>query len=364
MNRRGRIEASRVLRVGFLALLAFSTAQVVWWIYDQNRLAENDHARLEELYGVELELGRTLLAEGRDWNGIAARVPHLELVAGELRVSPEAIARLADERRSRLRRYGWEGGFFLAVLLASMVVVGRTLRAERELRRRQENFLAAVSHEFKSPLASLQLSLETLELRPPTPERLFELLERMRGDIERLDRLVTEVLDTASLESGTRRLDRQVVELGSAIVAVVDDLAERARSAGVTVDVRVDGEPTIVADPLGVRTVVNNLLDNALRAAAGGRVEVRGERAGGEVRLVVSDDGVGFPPGEAHRLFEKFYRCGDELTRTGRGTGLGLYIVERLMRLERGHVHASSAGPGRGATFVMTWPASPPRSGA
>jgi signal transduction histidine kinase len=359
-----RIDAARVLRVAFLALLALSTAQVVWWIYDQNRLAESDHARLEELYQVELELGRTLLAEGRDWSSVAARVPHLELVDGAPRVSPEASARLADERRSRLRRYGWEGGFFLAVLIASMVVVGRTLRAESELRKRQQNFIAAVSHEFKSPLASLQLSLETLELRPPTPERLFELLERMRGDIERLDRLVTEVLDTASLESGTRRLDRQLVELGSTIAAVVDDFGERARSAGVAIDVRVDGEPAIVADPLGVRTVVNNLLDNALRAAAGGRVEIRAERAGGHVRLVVADDGVGFPPAEAHRLFEKFYRCGDELRRTGRGTGLGLYIVERLMRLERGHVHAESGGPGRGATFTVTWPAAPARSGA
>jgi signal transduction histidine kinase len=361
---RRRIEAARVLRVGFLALLAFSTAQVVWWIYDQNRLAESDHARLEELYQVELELGRSLLAEGREWSAIAGRVPHLELAGGAPRVSPEAIARLADERRSRLRRYGWEGGFFLAVLLAAMAVVGRTLRAESELRRRQQNFLAAVSHEFKSPLASLQLSLETLELRPPTPERLRELLERMAGDIDRLDRLVTEVLDTASLESGTRRLDRQSVEIGSAIAAVVDELGERARSAKVALDVRVDGEPTVEADPLGVRTVINNLLDNALRAAAGGRVEIRAERAGAEVRLVVADDGVGFPPAEAHRLFEKFYRCGDELRRTGRGTGLGLYIVERLMRLERGHVRADSAGPGRGATFTVTWPAAPARSGS
>ncbi len=353
-----RFDGGRALRVGFLALLVFSTAQVIWWILDQNRLAQRDHARLEALYGVEVELARTLLAEGRDWASIAGRVPHLELIGDQLRIAPAAVELLAEERRSRLRRYGWEGGFFLAVLVAAMVVVTRTLRAETELRRRQENFLAAVSHEFKSPLASLQLSLETLQLRPPTPARLAELLERMAGDLVRLDRLVTEVLDTASLESGTRKLDRQAVDLGGAIAAVVDDLADRALAQGVTVDVEVTGGPTVVADPLGVRTVIANILDNAVRAAAGGgRVDIRAARAGGEVRLTIADDGVGFPPEEAARLFEKFYRCGDELRRTGRGTGLGLYIVERLMRLEHGHVRAESAGPGCGATFTVTWPA-------
>jgi signal transduction histidine kinase len=166
-----RARATRALEIGFLALLVFSTAQVVWWIYDQNRLAESDHARVVELYEIEVELARALLAEGRAWPEIVARLPQLELVDGAVRVAPEALAALAAERRSRLRRYGWEGGFFLVVLVAAMWVVARALREETALRHRQQNFLAAITHELKSPLASLQLSLETIELRAPEPER-------------------------------------------------------------------------------------------------------------------------------------------------------------------------------------------------
>ena len=360
MNRRRRLDATRALQFGFLVLLVFSTAQVVWWILDQNRLAEQDHGRVEALYQVEVELAETLLAEGKSWPSIAARMPHLVLVDGRVKVQPEAIESLAAERRSRLRRYGWEGGFFLAVLIASMVVVARTLAEEAELRRRQENFLAAVSHEFKSPLASLQLSLETIQLRQPTAERLRELVERMTSDLDRLDNLVSELLDSASLESGERRLDKQPVGLAAVAREVAANLAARAATAKVAIEVRVDGGQVIDADPNAVRTVVANLLDNALRATAaagGGSIEVRSESAGGQVRLAVADSGVGFPPHEAARLFEKFYRRGDELRRTGRGTGLGLYIVERLMQLERGSVRAESAGPGRGATFTVVWPA-------
>jgi signal transduction histidine kinase len=360
LNRRRRLDATRALQFGFLVLLVFSTAQVVWWILDQNRLAEQDHGRVEALYQVEVELAETLLAEGKSWPSIAARMPHLVLVDGRVMVQPEAIESLAAERRSRLRRYGWEGGFFLAVLIASMVVVARTLAEEAELRRRQENFLAAVSHEFKSPLASLQLSLETIQLRQPTAERLRELVERMTSDLDRLDNLVSELLDSASLESGERRLDKQPVGLAAVAREVAANLAARAATAKVAIEVRVDGGQVIDADPNAVRTVVANLLDNALRATAaagGGSIEVRSESAGGQVRLAVADSGVGFPPHEAARLFEKFYRRGDELRRTGRGTGLGLYIVERLMQLERGSVRAESAGPGRGATFTVVWPA-------
>jgi signal transduction histidine kinase len=360
LNRRRRLDATRALQFGFLVLLVFSTAQVVWWILDQNRLAEQDHGRVEALYQVEVELAETLLAEGKSWPSIAARMPHLVLVDGRVMVQPEAIESLAAERRSRLRRYGWEGGFFLAVLIASMVVVARTLAEEAELRRRQENFLAAVSHEFKSPLASLQLSLETIQLRQPTAERLRELVERMTSDLDRLDNLVSELLDSASLESGERRLDKQPVGLAAVAREVAANLAARAATAKVAIEVRVDGGQVIDADPIAVRTVVANLLDNALRATAaagGGSIEVRSESAGGQVRLAVADSGVGFPPHEAARLFEKFYRRGDELRRTGRGTGLGLYIVERLMQLERGSVRAESAGPGRGATFTVVWPA-------
>jgi signal transduction histidine kinase len=183
----------------------------------------------------------------------------------------------------------------------------------------------------------------------------------MKSDVTRLENLVTEVLDTASLESGRRRLAKQPVRLAETARAVVAELADRAPPPPASRSSHGSARSS-PSTPIRSRCArcCANLLDNALRATAangGGRILLAAEASGGEVRLRVADDGVGFPPEEAPRLFQKFYRPGDELRRTGPGTGLGLYIVERLMELERGAVHAESAGPGRGATFTVAWPA-------
>lgn len=361
---RARRFGPRALEFFFLALLAFSTAQVVWWIYDQNRLAERDHDQVEALYRTEVELARHLLAEGRPWESVLESSPHVELVGGEVRVAAAAVERLESERLSRLRRYGWEGGFFLAVLVASMGVLARALRDEAELARRQENFVAAVTHELKSPLASLQLSVDTIRMRRPGPERLEELAARMDADLDRLEGMVSKILDTASVESGQRHRAREPVELAPLARALAAALAPRAESAGVELAVEVPEGLAALADPAGARTVLRNLVENALRATAaagGGRVTIRARAADGGARLEVEDTGVGFPPEEAAKLFLKFYRPGDELRRSGPGTGLGLYLVDRLMRLDDGWAAAESAGAGRGARFTVAWPAPPSR---
>lgn len=350
---------TRALQLGFLALLVFSTAQDLWWIYDQERLATREHDRLQALYEDQREAARLLLAKGSTWPEVTAHLPQLELIDGQPVVSPAALAALDHERASWLRRYGWEGSFFLSVLIACMAVIWRTLAEEKLLRRRQENFIAAVTHEFKSPLASLQLSVETIGLRQPGPERLRELTERMRGDISRLEMMVGQILDTASLEAGQLRLTKEPVALARAVEGVAGELRERADAAKVSIVAEVGPELIADADPVATVTVLRNLLENALRATAaagGGRIDLVGTLRDGHVHLRVSDTGVGFPPAEAANLFEKFYRPGDELRRTGRGSGLGLYLVHRLMQLEHGEVAAESGGPGQGATFTVAWP--------
>jgi signal transduction histidine kinase len=316
---------SRLLRIAFLAILVFSAAQVVWWMVDQRRL-------------VRLEMERMARAE----------------------VNAEELAALAGEHTHRLRQYAWEGGFFLLVLAACMAVIARTLREESQLRRRQQNFIASVTHELKSPLASLQLAAETIALRRPEGEKLERLIDRMRGDVRRLEGMVGKILDTASLEAGQLQLKKERLDLGRIADEVAEELADRARERGVEIVRAVPAGLCVAADPAAARTIVRNLLDNALRATAaagGGTITLAGRALAGEVELEVRDTGVGFDPAEASRLFEKFYRPGDELRRTSRGTGLGLYVVRRFAELENGRVGATSDGPGKGARFVVAWPA-------
>jgi len=310
-------DPTQLMQIGFLALLSISTATVGWWMYDGVRYARSV----------------------------------------EQRFASDPV--VAEDSEARVNRILWEGGFFLVVLIGGMAVLTRTLRHDAELRRRQQNFLAAVSHEFKSPLASIQLAAETLVLRSRDDDGK-RLGRRILDDGERLLRMIDNLLDTTRLEEGRQRLTPQHTNLAAATATAVAAIADRAHASGVTVTRAVPEDLALHVDPVVVETGLRNLLDNALKscaAAKSGSIRVEGRRDADGIVLAVSDDGLGFPPEDALMIFEKFHRLGDELRRATPGTGLGLYIVKRLVELSGGTVHAESAGLGSGATVSLRWPA-------
>jgi len=363
---RRHFDPTRALQWGFVVLLSIAAAQVVWWILDEVWHTQKLHDAIVAEYDLEVQVARTLLERGTPATDVSDMFPQVVFSSGPERVAvnPMALAQLEDDRIRRLRRIGWEGAFFLLVLVAAMAVLAQALHQDAQLRRRQQNFLAAVTHEFKSPLASIKLSAETLSLRDPPPDKRRVLVDRLLADVDRLEAMIGNILDTARLEEGRVQLKPERVSVGSAVQALADEVGPRAAAAGVTLDASAEPALEVQADPLALRTVLRNLVDNAIKATAaagGGTVTVRAEEAGAFVRLVVRDTGVGFAARESNRLFEKFYRPGDELRRKTRGSGLGLYIVRRFVELEHGRVSAHSDGPGRGAEFTVLWPV--PRGG-
>jgi signal transduction histidine kinase len=312
-----RRDPTQLMQIGFLTLLLISAATVGWWMYDHVQYARS----VEERFASDPSV--------------------------------------AEDSEARINRVIWEGGFFLVVLIGGMAVLTRTLRHDAELRRRQQNFLAAVSHEFKSPLASIQLAAETLVLRSRDDDGK-RLGARILEDGERLLRMIDNLLDTTRLEEGRQRLQPQLTNLRAAAASAVAAIAGRTQASGITVTQAVPEALAVHVDPLVIETGLRNLLDNALKsciAAKSGSIHVEATRDAGGIVLAVSDDGLGFPPEDAGMIFEKFHRLGDELRRATPGTGLGLYIVKRLVELSGGTVHAASSGPGRGATVSMRWPA-------
>jgi signal transduction histidine kinase len=243
-----------------------------------------------------------------------------------------------------------------------IAVIARALRAETHVLEEQDSFLALVSHQFKTPLASLQLSLETLALRAPTPQAARTLIDRMLADLARMELMVTQILESARLERGRVEFKSEPLELAGAVARVVTQLEERARQERVRISSDIAAGLHVASDPLALDVVVRNVLENALAAVAsagGGSIALTARALAGEVELSVRDSGVGFPPADGARLFEKFTRLPG--SRAGHyGTGLGLFIVRRLMELARGRVSAHSEGVGRGASFVLTWPAAAP----
>lgn len=359
MSWRTSSRRTRSVQVGFLVLLAVCSAQLAYWLIDEVYYTAGVVAQRQAAFDSQVASAGALLRAGAAPSTVAAMYPDL-IVAGDpvtVRVAPEALAAVTDARFRRLNRYTWEGAFFLAVLLAAMAIVYRAVREEANLRRRQDEFLATVSHELQSPLASLRLSAETLAMRDPPPARRTELVERLLSDLGRLQRVIANILDASRLAATVRRAKPQTVVLEEEMRTVLGELGDLAREKSLTVSTEVGGTVMILADRQGVQTVIRNLVHNAIKACdAGGAVRLAVRSDNGRARLEVSDDGMGFPPADTGRLFDKFVRVEDERHANSGGTGLGLYIVRRCVELDRGTVSAESAGAGRGARFTVTWP--------
>ena len=354
-------KAPRILQITVMVLVLVCTVQVGWWIYDQHRYAVEKVTELQRAYRHQAAAARALLSAGVPVARVQALLPAVELTPDGARPSPAAEQRLLREEHLRIVQYAWEGAFFLLALLACIVVIARALRAEALVMFEQDNFLAMVSHQFKTPLASLQLSLETLALRPASAEQTRVLTERMLADLARMEGMVSRILESARLDRGRVELRHEPVDLASAVRRASASAEEHAARAHIAITVDIDPTLVVLADPLALDVILRNLLDNALAAVApvgGGRIEFSGRRGAGTVELTVRDTGVGFRRADATRLFEKFTRL-QPGGGSYHGTGLGLYIVRRLMHLMGGRVSAESGGAGQGAHFVLTWQAAP-----
>jgi signal transduction histidine kinase len=351
------MKATRVFQLTALALVVVSAVQVGWWLFDQHAYTVEKVAAARAAYAEQTRAAQALLDSGATPQRVQELLPGIVVAAGRASLAPELAAALTTEEHRRYRQYAWEGSFFLLALAACIAVIARALRAEARVREQQDSFLALVSHQFKTPLASLQLSLETMALRAPSAEAARPLIDRMLADIARMEQMVTQILESARLERGRVDLKSEPLQLASAVQRVIGQLQERAHAEHVTVTSDIPPALTVVSDPLALDVVVRNVLENALaavKAAGGGRIVLSARGTGREVELQVADTGVGFAPGEGARLFQKFTR----LRASGHyGTGLGLYIVRRLMEMADGRVSARSDGPGQGASVRLTWPA-------
>ena len=347
------------VQFGFLTLLVISIAQVAYWITDHVAYTRSVHSQLAGLFEADARAVAAVYANSPET--LEELLPHLDISPenGTASVNTAVTDMIANEASSRINRSVWEGSFFLLVLLGGLTVLTRTIRHDAELRARQQNFLAAVSHEFKSPLASMRLSAETLLLRVGDAD-VQRLASRMLDDGDRLLRMVDNLLDTTRLEEGRHSLVRERVVLRDIVAHCVEEIAERARHNNIAVETDIAEDFVLNADRTALETVLRNLLDNAVKACVageGGAISVEAVRAAGNVTITVRDDGLGFPPEHGAQIFKKFFRLGDELRRTTPGTGLGLYIVQRLVDLSGATITAASEGPGNGATVTVSWPA-------
>jgi len=361
------MKAPRVFQLTALALVLVSAVQVGWWLFDQHRLAVDKLREMRQVYAQQVVAAQALLDTGAPAARVSTLMPGVIVIDRRAELSPDLGHQLVDEERRRIAQYAWEGSFFIIALAACIAVIARALRAEARVIEEQESFLALVSHQFKTPLASLQLSLETMAMRSLSPEQSRTLIERMLSDVARMEGMVTQILESMRLDRGRVQLRQEPVELAGAVARVVAGSEARAVVDRIAISADIERGLEVMTDPLALDVILRNLLENALAAVApvgGGTIAFIGRRAAGGIELAVRDSGVGFRPADAARLFQKFTRLHPGGGGSRYGTGLGLYIVWRLMQLAGGQVGAHSAGAGQGATFVLAWPATESRPAA
>lgn len=254
------------------------------------------------------------------------------------------------------------GSLFLGLLLLAALIAGVVLNTfflVREIRRNEQHdaFINAVTHELKTPVASIRLYLETLQSRTVDQDKRKEFYSIMLEDSDRLLESIEQILRTGRIGPASRRPNLSRFDLG----ALVDDCVERARTLNqlTEADLRYDAGPavTVQADLDEVRAAVSNLIDNAIKYS-GTNVAVTVETATVDKKnavVRVRDHGPGIPKTELKDIFKRFYRVSGPTTRVP-GTGLGLYIVRSVAKRHGGRAWAESEGAGRGSTFTLQLP--------
>ncbi|MBS2025262.1 MAG: two-component sensor histidine kinase [Deltaproteobacteria bacterium] len=250
----------------------------------------------------------------------------------------------------------------LLVLLYASIGVGfaltlRELYRAAQLSRLKTDFVANISHELRTPLTSVRMFAETLQTgRASSPEEVKECLDLLTAEAERLSTLVEKLLDWSRLESGSRVLRKETLE-PSALFAHVGEVY-RAQQLAATYKTELEpGLPAVEVDRDAISQVVLNLLHNAVKyTGPDKRISLRARRVGKRVAIEVEDNGSGVRAQDKKRIFERFYRADDLLTRRTEGTGLGLAIAKRIVEWHGGTIEVDSE-PGRGSTFRVLLPA-------
>ena len=269
---------------------------------------------------------------------------------------------LAENYRPELlgRGLNWpvmvEGLVMLVLILVGVYVIFVFWNRQSNLYSKQRDIMSQVTHELKSPLASIRLHLETIRLRRPSEERLDSFVGTMLADTERLNYLINNLLMAARLEQRRKPAEHRQTDIS----ALVEDYVEQERTKlpqGGNISLEAESGVKAMVDPEEMGMVLRNLLENAvLYSPESPDISISLARSGSTFTISVMDRGRGIESKNQKHVFDMFYRVqppGDYV----RGTGLGLYIVESVIKSHGGTVHVTSAGLGTGSTFTIKLPA-------
>jgi len=229
---------------------------------------------------------------------------------------------------------------------------------ELELAKMKSDFVSAISHEFKSPLTSIRQLAEMLQTgRVPSEERRQKYYDTLLEQSERLSLLTDNVLNFAKMEEGRKEFEFEKTDISALLKEVVPVVQDRVSHEDFEIQLKIENSlPSIMADSTAISQSITNLIDNAIKfSGKAKKIVVKSFTEDQYLVISVQDFGIGIKKEELGKVFDRFYRVGHELTRTVKGSGLGLTLVKQIVEAHQGKVHVESE-PGQGSTFSIKLP--------
>lgn len=235
---------------------------------------------------------------------------------------------ILSEQQRKTAQYISEGATFLALIILGAVFMYRAVRRQFAIQRQQENLMMAITHELKTPIAVGMLNLETLQKHHLEEQKKQRLIEMTLQEMNRLNSLASNILVSAQLEAG-KRSDKEELNFSDLVKSCISDF--KRRFAERKWEVMIDEETEVHGDALLLQILVNNLLENAVKySPPQTSIKCTLTQDQTHITLCVADEGPGIPVSERKKVVQKFYRIGNEETRSAKGTGLGLYLCKKI----------------------------------
>jgi two-component system, OmpR family, sensor histidine kinase CiaH len=308
------------IKIGHWLILGYVIAALIWWY-------------------IALQQQNTKMA--------ALRMQALE--KNEPAYQQQA-AEIANEAKRKNAQYIGEGSIFLLLIMAGVWFVYRSVRKQLAAGQQQQNFLMAVTHELKTPLAITKLNLETMQRRKLDEAQQSKIIQTTLHEANRLNELINNILYASQFEHGLELKNAENVNLSNLVNEIVEEHALRYPNSKLELDV--EEEVVVRGEPLLLRLVVSNLLENAIKYGSKEKRVWVNLRQAPAATLEVKDDGPGIADAEKEKIFHKFYRVGNEQTRTSKGTGLGLYLARKIAEAHHADIYVTNNTPS-GATFTV-----------
>jgi len=315
----------QLITIVYWILLTYIIVALVWWffsLYSQN----------EMMYSL--------------------RKHNLQLtVSAESKSFQEGLDKIKEQRRRNIGKYIGEGGTFLLLILVGAGYVYRLVRRQFRTQQQQQNFVMAITHELKTPISVSRLNLETLQRYKLDEEKQQKLLNMTMQETLRLDNLINNILISSQLDGRSYEISKEELNFSDLVTDVAHQFFMRYQDRKLVQNIQQDID--IKGDPLLLKLLVSNLLENANKYSPKEKpITIEVKKSTDTIDLSVRDEGCGIKNEEKKNVFQKFYRIGNERTRTAKGTGLGLYLCKKITEDHEGNITVEDNQP-QGTNFIV-----------